>query len=127
MEYLNLILFTAESFKKRFDSVKKMMQVESYDVDAVSRYFGEMRAMLDDFIENLSQPTPELPREGFTLLDRLIRDQRNKEWGRIHDGFELLRIQLRDLTSVTSPEQLDPIMDNIEDYINQLKDMAYEV
>lgn len=90
-------------------------------MDAVRGCLGEM---LDFFIENLSQPMPELPRGRFTQLDRLIRDQRIKEWDRIRSGCDSLR---RDLTSMTSPEQLDQIVDTVEDYINQLKNMAYEV
>lgn len=97
------------------------MQVESYDMDAVNGCLGEM---LDFFIENLSQLMPELPKGGFTQLDRLTRDRRKKEWGRICSGCGSLRT---DLTTATTPKQLDQIMDSIEDYIDQLKNMAYEV
>ena len=122
MSSLNLILFTAENFKKRFDSEKKRTQVQGYNMDTIKGYVGEM---LNFFIGELSQRMPELPEAGFTQLDRLIRDHREKEWTRISGGCESLRKD--ELTKVTTPEQLDLLMDNIEDYINQLKSMAYEV
>lgn len=104
-----------------------MVQVKSYDLDVVKGYVGEM---LDDFITNLSQAMPELPKKGFTRLDRLIRDQRNNEWSRIYEGCNSLRSNLVELNQLDPPDQLDKldqIMDGIEDYINQIKNMAYEV
>lgn len=90
-------------------------------MDNVKHHVAEM---LDFFIENLSQPMPTLPKIGFTKLDRLTRDQRNEEWKRISNGCESLR---SDLIKVTTSEQLDQLVDDIEDYINQVKNMAYEV
>ena len=117
IESLNLILFTAESFRKHLDSAKKMIQVGSYDTVAI---LGDM---LDFFIENLSQRMPELPKEGYTQLDRLTRDQRMKQWDSIRDDCDSLR------RSLTTPEQVEPdkIVDMVEDYINQINNMAYEV
>ena len=103
-----------------------MVQVKS-DLDVVKDY---IREMLDEFITNLSQAIPNLPEKGFTRLDRLIRDQRVNEWRRIYEGCNSLR---RDLVNLNQPDpadqrdQLDQIMDGIEDYINQIKNMAYEV
>ena len=97
------------------------------DLDVVKDY---VREMLDEFITNLSQAIPDLPEKGFTQLDRLIRDQRKNEWRRIYEGCNSLR---RDLVNLNQPDladqrdRLDQIMDGIEDYINQIKNMAYEV
>ena len=124
---LNLILFTAESFRNHFDSIKKMMQVKR-DLDVVK---DDVREMLDEFIKNLSQPIPDLPEKGsFTRLDRLIRDQRDNEWRRINEGYISLRkdlVELNQLDPLDQQDQLDQIMDGIEDYINPIKNMAYEV
>ena len=94
-----------------------MIQVGSYDTVAI---LGDM---LDFFIENLSQRMPELPKEGYTQLDRLTRDQRMKQWDSIRDDCDSLR------RSLTTPEQVEPdkIVDMVEDYINQINNMAYEV
>jgi hypothetical protein len=104
------------------------MQVKSYDLDVIKGYVGEM---LDDFIKNLSQAMPEIPeKSGFTRLDRLIRDQRKDEWNRIFGSYNSLRsdlIKLDQLDQQNQLDQLDRIMDEIEDSIYQIKNMAYEV
>ena len=104
-----------------------MMQVKR-DLDVVK---DDVREMLDEFIKNLSQPIPDLPEKGsFTQLDRLIRDQRDNEWRRINEGYISLRkdlVELNQLDPLDQQDQLDQIMDGIEDYINQIKNMAYEV
>jgi hypothetical protein len=98
------------------------MQVKSYDLDVVKGYVGEM---LDDFIKDLSQAMPEIPEKpGFTRLDRLIRDQKKDEWNRILSSYNSLR---SDLIKLDQLDQLDQIMDKIEDGINQIKNMAFEV
>ena len=99
-----------------------MMKVEDYDRDAVESCLSDM---LDSFSESLLQlqSIPELPNEGYTQLDRLTRDQRIKECGSIRDDCDSIK-----KTLITS-EKLhhEELVDKVEGYINQLKNMAFEV
>ena len=97
------------------------MEVEGYNRDAVMSCLGEM---LDFFIKSLYEPTciPGLPKEGFTQLDRLTREQRVKEWGTIRDGCDSLRRKM-----ASDRQDPDEIVDTVEGYISQLKNMAFEV
>ena len=93
------------------------MEVENYDNDAVKNQLGEV---LDSFSENLYQPLPSLPEQGFTQLDRLMKEHREREWGFLRIDCDVLR---KDLA-------IKPLLEmvvEVEEYIGRLKSMAYEV
>ena len=94
-----------------------MMEVENYDNDAVKNQLGEV---LDSFSENLYQPLPALPEQGFTQLDRLMRDNRDREW-------KYLRIDTDALRKDLAVRPLLEMIVEVEEYISRLKSMAYEV
>lgn len=94
-----------------------MMEVENYDNDAVKNQLGEV---LDSFSENLYQPLPALPEQGFTQLDRLMRENREREWTYLRQDCDSLRKNLA----------IRPLLEmvvEVEEYIGRLKSMAYEV
>ena len=94
-----------------------MMEVENYDNDAVKNQLGEV---LDSFSENLYQPLPSLPEQGFTQLDRLMRENRDREWRFLREDCDILRKNLA----------IRPLLEavvEVEEYIGRLKSMAYEV
>lgn len=97
--------------------MKKLMEVENYEIDTVKNQLAEI---LDSFEENLYQPLPELPEQGFTQLDRLTREHREQEWAALREDFELMRKNL------TIRPLLELIVE-VEEYIGRLKSMAYEV
>lgn len=117
IDSLNLILFTTERLKNGLDSVKKLMEVENYDNENVKQRLGEV---LDSFIEDLYQPLPDLPEQGFNQLDRLTREHRIQEWAALRDDCGLLRKNL----SITP---LLEMVVEVEEYVYRLKSMAYEV
>lgn len=97
--------------------MKKLMEVENYDNDTVKNQLGEV---LDSFSENLYQPLPKLPDQGFTQLDKLTRDHRVQEWGALREDCDYLRRNLA----------IRPLLEmvvEVEEYIGRLKSMAYEV
>ena len=117
VESLNLILFTIDTLKNGLDSIKKLMEVENYDTETVKNELGEV---LDSFSENLYQPLPMLPEQGFTQLDRLTREHRSQEWGALRADCDVLRREL------TIRPLLEAVVE-VEEYIGRLKSMAYEV
>ena len=93
------------------------MEVENYDNETVKNELGEV---LDSFSENLYQPLPELPKQGFTQLDRLTREHRSQEWKALREDCDLLRREM------TIRPLLEMVVE-VEEYIGRLKSMAYEV
>ena len=97
--------------------MKKMMEVDNYDTDAVKNQLGEV---LDSLSENLYQPLPELPEQGFTQLDKLLWNYRMQEWTALHGDCDHLQRNL-------AIYPLIEILVEVEEYIGRLKSIAHEV
>lgn len=106
-----------DSLVEGIDSVKKYMEVENYENDVVRNMIGEI---LDGLSESLDQPLPEIPDQGYTRLDKLVWEQREKEWGFLQQDADNLRRNL----SLTPHQEL---LSEVEDYMLRLKAMAIEV
>ena len=117
VEALNILLFMVDSLTEGINSVKKYMEIENYENDIVRNMIGEI---LDNLSESLDQPLPELPVQGFTKLDKLVWDRREKEWTFLQEDSENLRRNLS-----LKPHQ--ELLVEVEDFMLRLKALAIEV
>lgn len=112
-----MLLFMVEDLTAGINSIKKSMEVENYDNENVRNMIGEI---LDKLSENLDQFLPELPQQGFTRLDMLVRERRQAEWDLLREDAENLRRNLS-----LQPHQ--ELLVELEDFMLRLKALAVEV
>lgn len=112
-----MLLFMVEDLIAGINSIKKSMEVENYDNENVRNMIGEI---LDKLSENLDQFLPELPQQGFTRLDMLVRERRQAEWDLLREDAENLRRNLS-----LQPHQ--ELLVELEDFMLRLKALAVEV
>ncbi|CAI8014042.1 Myoferlin [Geodia barretti] len=111
---MNILYSMADKLETGLVEVKKEMSVELYDIDAIKSQLGDV---LDDFIGDVSQGLPQLPDKEVTKLDRLRRGVRVKELKELERAAIYLR---------NSPVKLEDMVDECEDYINSLRNLAIE-
>ena len=106
----------AESLENGLKGVKKTMSVENYENNDVRNQITEI---LDQFTENLDQNLPPLPKQGFTRLDKLIRERRHAEWRSLQRDVDDLRKNL--------DKAHQELVSDVEDFMLRLKALAVEV
>lgn len=112
-----MLLFMVEDLTAGINSINKSMEVENYDNENVRNMIGEI---LDKLSENLDQFLPELPQQGFTRLDMLVRERRQAEWDLLREDAENLRRNL-------SLQPHKELLVELEDFMLRLKALAVEV
>ena len=106
-----------ESLKQDLAPIKKMLEFKNYEVEAVR---SKLKRVLESFSENLFQPLVCLPEQGFTQLDKRMREHRLQE-------LMLLRKECDILLANFSLQPLIEIVTELEEYISCLKSIAHEV
>lgn len=119
IEALNTLLFMVDSMTEDVNRVKKYMQVESFEKEVVSN-------MISKVLDNLSESRyrrllPDLPARGFTQLDKLTLERREREWALLLEDTDSLRTEIG---RMTHGELLMEIEDQI---IPKIKELAVEV
>ena len=99
------------------NSIKKAIKVEDYDTATIK---DQLNTVLESLGENLHQPLPELPEQGYTQLDMLTREHRMKEWRDLHASCNSLQRTL-------ATRSLLEGVDELEEYMGRLENMAHEV
>lgn len=117
IEALNMLLFMVEMLSKGLADIRKVMEIENYENERVRNM---VREMIDHLSETLDQPFPELPKQGFTRLDKLVWERRNAEWEILRADVDNLRMMLNDRT------HLD-LVSEVEDFMLRIKALAVEV
>lgn len=69
------------------------------------------------FVSPCSQPLPLLPQQGWTKLDKLKRENREKEWFSLQKEADHLR---------RAPHKPQDVVDELEDYVLRLRCLAVE-
>ena len=90
------------------------------DVDT-DKIKDQLEQKLNSFTEKVSQPLPDLSagpdgNEGYDQFDKLTRDQKVQEWEALHNDCRNMPARL-----------LHQMVEEVEDFIDRLERVAYEV
>ena len=124
IDSLNLIQFIHKSLKSGLDSVKTQMNVEIYNENALR---DQLKELLDSFSENIYHALPDLPKQGFTRLDKLTRDHRAQTLSSIRKDCDSIRKRISVSLKNGDDFSVIEVIEELEQYIAQLKSLAYEV